>query len=368
VALATVVTAVMCVDLGQAAHPLLALPLTIAAGATLAVRLTVPELPLAATCLVQLLLMTTAPGKYGPQTLFVGVMVAVYAAAAHLAGRRAQVAGAVSLVLVWVAHVGSREGEVADFLPFVVWGAPWLVGRLARRQALQARAEGERAAALLAEQQAQTREAAQTERDRIARELHDVVAHAVSLMVVQAGAERLANPESPSREALVSIEDTGRRALVELRAMLGVLRSSTEDHEPQPDLAALPDLVHQVRGAGLPVQLTLRGDGPVPAGLGLSAYRVVQEALTNVLRHAGTVATSVTVDVGPEEVVLEVRNELPRQGTPATHSTSAGQGSGRGLAGMRERVALHGGAVSSTREGSQWVVRARFPLTRAPLP
>jgi signal transduction histidine kinase len=362
VALATVVTAVMCVDLGQAAHPLLALPLTIAAGATLAVRVGLPELPLLATCLLQVLLMTTAPGEFGPQTVFIGAMVAVYSAAVHLSGRRAQVAGAVALVLLWVAHVASREGELADFLPFVVWGAPWLVGRLARRQALHARAEGEQAAARLAEQEERTREAAQAERDRIARELHDVVAHAVSLMVVQAGAERLAHPESPSREALQAIEDNGRRALVELRAMLGVLRSTEQDHEPQPDLTTLPALVEQVRGAGLPVELTVRGDASVPAGLALSAYRIVQEGLTNVLRHAGKVPTSVTVEVGPEAVGVEIRNETRAQPRPAT------RGSGRGLAGMRERVSLHGGTVTSAREDAHWVVRAHLPLAPGGLP
>jgi signal transduction histidine kinase len=359
VALAAVVTVVMVVDLGQAAHPLLALPVVLLAGSTTAWRLVVPELPLLAVCAVNLLLMTTAPGEFGPQTVVIGVMVAVYSAAVHLAGRRAQVAAALSLVLVWAAHVGSAEGDVADFLPFVVWGAPWLVGRMARRQALQARAAGTRAAELLAEQEAQTREAAQQERDRIARELHDVVAHAVSLMVVQAGAERLARPDTPSREALTAIEDTGRRALVELRSMLGVLRSTgSEDRDPQPDLEALPALIEQVRAAGLPVELRVTGDGVIPAGTALSAYRVVQEALTNVLRHAGEVTTAVTVHAGPDDVAVEVRSALP----PADRPRSPG--SGRGVTGMRERVALHQGTLDAGPEGEQWVVRARLPLVR----
>ncbi|HTL23059.1 MAG TPA: histidine kinase, partial [Mycobacteriales bacterium] len=250
------------------------------------------------------------------------------------------------------------EGDAADFLPLLVWGAPWLVGRMVRRQALQARADGARAALLLAEQEAQTREAAQTERDRIARELHDVVAHAVSLMVVQAGAERLANPATPSREALVAIEDSGRRALVELRTMLGVLRTSgEEDRDPQPDLAALPVLVESVRAAGLPVELHVSGEEAVPAGVALSAYRIVQEALTNALRHAGEVRTCVTVGVS-DEVVVEVRSELP------PHGRAASPGSGRGVTGMRERVALHGGALDAGPEGAAWVVRARLPLVR----
>ncbi|HUR13482.1 MAG TPA: histidine kinase [Mycobacteriales bacterium] len=359
VALAAVVTAVMAADLGQAAHPfLVGLPLVLVAGSLLAWRLVLPEVPLAAICTANVLLMTTAPGEFGPQTLAIGVMVAVYSAAAHLAGRRAQVAAALSLVLIWVAHAGSREGDVADFLPLLVWGAPWLVGRMVRRQALQARADGARAALLLAGQEAQTREAAQQERDRIARELHDVVAHAVSLMVVQAGAERLANPATPSREALVAIEDAGRRALVELRTMLGVLRTSgEEERDPQPDLEALPELVERVRAAGLPVELQVRGEAEVPAGVALSAYRVVQEALTNALRHAGEVPTCVTV-VLTDEVVVEVRSGLPPAGRPAA------AGSGRGITGMRERVALHGGVLDAGPESSAWVVRARMPLAR----
>jgi signal transduction histidine kinase len=285
-----------------------------------------------------------------------GVLVAIYSAAAHLGGRRAWAAGAGSLVLVWIGSVAGPDVEVAYFWPFVIWGAPWLVGRLARRQSLQARADGARAAVLLAEQEAQTREAASRERDRIARELHDVVAHAVSLMVVQAGAERLAHPDSPSREALDAIETSGRQALVELRSMLGVLRGPEDEAtEPQPDLSSLPTLVERVRDAGLPVELRTTGGGVVPAGIALSAYRVVQEALTNALRHGGAVPTEVLVDVGAD-VLVEVRSGLP--GAQAVSRV----GSGRGVVGMRERVALHDGSLDAGPEDGQWVVRARLPL------
>ena len=355
-ALAAVVTVVMAADVGQGAHPLLLLALVLLVGATIAWRLRVPELPLYAMCLTYLYSESTAPGKFGPQTVAIGVLVAVYTAAAHLGGRRAWLGGAGSLALVWVGSVAGPEVEVADFWPFVIWGAPWLVGRLARRQSLQARADGARAAVLLAEQEAQTRDAAGRERDRIARELHDVVAHSVSLMVVQAGAERLAHPESPSRPALEAIETSGRQALVELRSMLGVLRGpGDEATEPQPDLSSLPALVEQVRGAGLPVELRTTGVGPVPPGIALSAYRVVQEALTNALRHGGAVPTEVLVDVGAE-VLVEVRSGLPALGS------TNGVGSGRGVVGMRERVALHDGSLDAGPEGDQWVVRARLPM------
>jgi len=355
-ALAAVVTIAMSVDLQQAAYPVLALLLVLPAGLTLAWRLRQPELPLAAICSVDLLITATATGEYGPQTIFIGVMVALYSAAAHLSGRRALLAGALSLVVVWLSFVSSADGNVDDFFPFLVWGAPWLVGRLARRQAIAAGAAGARAAVLLAEQQAQTREAAGRERDRIARELHDVVAHAVSLMVVQAGAARLAHPDSTSRAALESVETAGRQALVELRAMLGVLRDSAEARDPQPDLHALPALVEQVSAAGLPVELRMTGTATVPAGLALSAYRVVQEALTNALKHAGPVATEVEVTSSDHAVEVVVRNALPA--VPMTRTP----GSDRGTVGMRERVALHGGSLEAGPDGSDWVVRATLPL------
>jgi signal transduction histidine kinase len=356
VALAAVVTVVMAADVGQAAHPLVLLLLVVLAGPTLAWRLRLPELPLYAICLVYVYSESTPAGRFTPQTMGLGVLVAVYSAAAHLGGRRAWLAGGGSLVLVWVGSVAGPDVDVADFWPFVIWGAPWLVGRLARRQSLQARADGARAAVLLAEQEAQTREAASRERDRIARELHDVVAHAVSLMVVQAGAERLAHPDSPSRDTLLAIESSGRQALVELRSMLGVLRGPQDEaNEPQPDLSSLPALVEQVRGAGLPVELRTTGIGAVPPGIALSAYRVVQEALTNALRHGGEVPTEVFVDVGAD-VLVEVRSGLPSSRGPSK------VGSGRGVVGMRERVALHDGSLDAGPEGDQWVVRARLPL------
>lgn len=356
-ALAAVLTVVMAADVGQAAQPIVVLVLVLLAGTTFAWRLRLPELPLTATCLVYLYAEATAPGPFAPQTLAIGVLVAVYTAAAHLSGRRARYAGAGSLLLVWVGSVAGPEVDVEDFWPFLIWGAPWLVGRLARRQSLQARADGARAAVLLAEQEAQTREAAGRERDRIARELHDVVAHSVSLMVVQAGAERLAHPDSASRPALEAIETSGRQALVELRSMLGVLRGPQDEaNEPQPDLSSLAALVEQVRGAGLTVELLRTGGGPVPPGIALSAYRVVQEALTNALRHGGSVPTEVLVDVG-SEVLVEVRSGLPAAGAVSQ------VGSGRGVVGMRERVALHDGSLDAGPEDGQWVVRARLPLS-----
>ncbi len=353
VALAAGVAVVMSADTHNAAWPVPALVLSLLAGATLAWRLTVPWLPLVATCSVNLLLMVTATTRFGPQTTVLGVMVGLYAAAAHLAGRRALLAGTFGLLAVWAAHVTTGEGDASDFLPFIVWGVPWLAGRLVRRQTLQAREAGAHAALLEMEAQ----EAAGRERDRIARELHDVVGHAVSVMVVQAGAARVSHggDDPATRAALESIEESGRQALVELRAMLGVLRSpdAVDEHAPQPTLASLPALVEQVRRAGLPVTLSTAGGTDVPAGVGLTVYRIVQEALTNALRHAGAVQTAVQVQVGAE-VEVRVSNALP---APAEQAAE-----GRGLLGMRERVALHGGTLSAGPCEGRWVVAARLPL------
>jgi len=352
-ALAAVVTAAMVVDLHQASRPGLALLLVLVAGASLAWRLRLPELPLLLICGSNLQLLATAPGEFGPQTVVLGVLVAVYSAAAHLTGRRALLAGAWGLVLVWSSHTVTADGDAGDFFPFVVWGLPWLAGRLVRRQTLRAHHAGAQAAL----SEADAREAVGRERDRIARELHDVVAHAVSLMVVQAGAERVAASPDPTRtrEALESIESTGRQALVELRTMLGVLRGAEgrEELVPQPDLTAVPLLVEQVRAAGLDVELVERGSGPVPVGVGLAAYRVVQEGLTNALRHGAGSAT-VTVDLG-EAVQVEIRNPM---------GAASAEGAGAGLVGMRERVQLFGGTLRVGPESDTWVVHVRLPLVR----
>jgi signal transduction histidine kinase len=208
------------------------------------------------------------------------------------------------------------------------------------------------------------REAIVSERARIARELHDVVAHSVSVMVVQAqaGPRLLADPERV-RGAFRSIETTGREALVELRRLLGVLRSS-DDHAataPQPGLDSLDALLGQIREAGLRVDLRVVGD-PValPAGVDLSAYRIVQEALTNTLKHAGRAEAEVVVTYATEFVELEI---LDNGVGPQAHSN----GSGHGIAGMRERVALYGGALETgSRNGHGFVIRARLPVAAEP--
>jgi signal transduction histidine kinase len=203
------------------------------------------------------------------------------------------------------------------------------------------------------------REAVVAERARIARELHDVVAHSVSVMVVQAQAGPRLPDEERVRDAFGSIETTGREALVELRRLLGVLRGG-EEHAataPQPGLASIEALVEQVREAGLRVDLRVEGEpAALPPGIDLSAYRIVQEALTNALKHAGRAEAEVIVRYETAAVELEI---LDNGVGPHTRAN----GSGHGLVGMRERVVLYGGLLEAgSRNGHGFAVRARLPL------
>jgi signal transduction histidine kinase len=203
------------------------------------------------------------------------------------------------------------------------------------------------------------REAVLEERARIARELHDVIAHNVSMMVLQAGAERrvLKGADGSTTQALRAIESTGRSALTEMRRLVGMLRrDGAEPLAPQPGLADLPDLVTSVRAAGLPVDFAVAGERrDLPAGIELSAYRIVQEALTNALRHAGQARASVRLRYAEDKLEVEVVDD-------GTGVTSAATG-GHGLVGMRERVALYGGrfAAAGRPEGG-FAVRVELPV------
>lgn len=264
---------------------------------------------------------------------------AAIVAAACVAGPRA-VGGAADLEVVWRSILSA--------------GLLWLVGHLG----WHTRRRRER------ERQSASEAAVQVERRRIARELHDVVAHHVTVMVVQAGAARMALAHDPVAAArpLAEIEDTGRSALGELRRLLAVLRAGDQEGDeqlsPQPGMAALDALVEQMRAAGVPVELRVKGDPrPLDIGIEVSAYRIVQESLTNVLRHAGQSATDITVEYGDDALVVEVVDEgLER---PPADIAATG---GHGLAGMRERAALLGGDVSAgPAEGGGFEVRARLP-------
>lgn len=204
------------------------------------------------------------------------------------------------------------------------------------------------------------REAVVEERARIARELHDAIAHNVSMMVVQAGAERrvLDGATGSTREVLQTIEQIGRDALTEMRRLVGMLRASDGDTlAPQPSLGDLPRLAAQVSEAGLPVQLEIEGERrQLPLGVELSAYRIVQEALTNALKHAGDARATVRVRYSPDQLELEVVDD-------GAGSLAAVTGGGHGLVGMRERVALYGGRLDAGRRGDRgFTVRVILPI------
>lgn len=236
----------------------------------------------------------------------------------------------------------------------------WLAGFAMRERVAQAEAAEQRATQAEREREAAARVAVAEERARITRELHDIVAHAVSVMVLQVGAVRHRLPEALAKDkgALTAVEQAGRAALTEMRRLLGAMQDDGRQAElaPQPGLDSLDRLIDEVRRAGLPVSVHVEGvPSPLPPAIDLSAYRIVQEGLTNSLKHSGARHADVTVRYAECGVQLEVRDD----GVGAT----ASDGLGHGLAGIRERVKIYGGEMNagSAREGG-FVLSASLPL------
>ncbi|GAB3826905.1 sensor histidine kinase [Dactylosporangium cerinum] len=248
------------------------------------------------------------------------------------------------------------------FFGLLCWGA-WGVGLLARRLRDRAELLARLTTALDAERDAREHAVVAEERQRIARDMHDAVAHSISVMVLQLGAVRATLPPgTPQAEMLEGVERLGRESVRELHTLVGILRDTpAATTAPQPSLARAEDLVAEVRAAGLPVELTVDGDlTGLPRAQDISAYRVLQEALTNVLRHAGTAATSVHLQRTPDSVTLTVDNAAG----PATPVDSGGHG----LIGMRERVAVFSGTLAAGARPGGYTVRAVFPLGTATAP
>jgi signal transduction histidine kinase len=251
---------------------------------------------------------------------------------------------------------------LGDLLFFVLMlGTPWATGvAIRRRRASEGRLE-RRAVVLERDREQRAREAVGEERSRIARELHDVVAHGVSVMTLQAqgGARILDSEPEEARRAFAAIEETGRRSLVEMRRLLGMLRSDDDELPlaPQASLAQLDALVEQVRAAGLPVEVVREGDPRMlPPGIDLSAFRILQEALTNALKHSGATQARVLVRYGHGELELVVADS--GIGAPASDADG-----GHGLVGMRERVSVFGGELEAgSRPEGGYHVRVRLPL------
>jgi signal transduction histidine kinase len=285
--------------------------------------------------------------------------LAFYSVAAHADRRIALLAGAAGLAALVVPVLHETDYDFTSFaFRLVAFAAAWVLGdNLRTRRAYYAALE-ERAARLERERDEQAQRAVAEEQARIARELHDVLAHNVSVMVVQAAAAGDVFDSHPARarEALRSIEQTGRAALQELRRLLGAVRTDDEPLAPQPGLKHLPELVDQVRRAGLEVELSVEGEPrSLAAGVDLSAYRVVQEALTTTIKHAHASTADVRVRYDDGRVELLVADD--GIGPAANGSTD-----GHGLIGMRERVALYGGELeTAARPEGGFLVRASLP-------
>ena len=295
----------------------------------------------------------------GP-TGFAALLLAFWAVGAHndRGGALAGVAigfASIAVITYRDVRIDAGAGVAATLAGCLVTFVAYTLQRRSRR----ATALEERAVRLEREREQDARAAVAEERRRIARDLHDVVAHSVSVMTVQAGAARLLLDEEPerARAPLLAVEETGRQALAEMRRLLGILR--TEEGEPalapQPGLADLERLLEQARGAGLPVELSLEGQRrPLAPGVDLAGYRIVQEALTNAIKHAGPARAHVAVRYAPEALELEITND-------GRTGANGGEG-GHGLVGMRERAALYGGELEAgRRDGGGFIVRARLP-------
>ncbi|QTZ94635.1 sensor histidine kinase [Streptomyces auratus] len=332
----------------------------------------------------KMLLLATAAGVFQlvanvPKNLAdFAMLVIVYTVAANgarWASRFALVGGLAAPLLDYARwpHDYGSGGTIATVLVFLAipFALAWVLGDSVRtRRAYYAQLE-ERAAQLEKERDARAKVAVAAERARIARELHDVVAHNVSVMVVQADGAAYVLDAAPEQcgQALETISGTGRQALAEMRRLLGVLRTGepgedSGDRAPQPDVGRLDDLIEQVRGAGLPVDFTVQGTPrPLSSGVELTAYRIVQEALTNTRKHGGPdVSARVRLVYGSDALDLLVEDD-GRGAQHEVHEQGGADGLGHGMIGMRERVGMVGGRLDAgPRSGGGFRISAVLPL------
>jgi signal transduction histidine kinase len=336
--------------------------------AGLAVRTRAPGLGLAAVLANVVIEFAYAPGGLADSSAeaFVAMLVAFYSVGAYceLRGAAIRLAAALPVLLglqvTEIVRGDSTVVEAAGAYPFVLgsWGAGVAVRHMrARASTLEGRVDD-----LARQRDSRAREAVADERARIARELHDVVTHSVTTMVLQAAGARQVVRSHPdeAEAALRSAETTGRQALRELRRLLGILRTDEESSPaPQPGLREIEPLVERMRNTGLAVSLHVEGAPPIhEPGVDLAAYRIVQEALTNARKHAGPVEATVAIRYAPHAIELEVRNA----GSAAAHAVN-GRAPGHGLIGMRERAALYGGTLrASPGADGGFTVLARLPF------
>jgi signal transduction histidine kinase len=337
------------------------IPLMIVAGGSLAWRRSYPiavALILVGTAAVEAAAGMTLHTAVAPVVAF---LIASWSIGAYEDRRRAVLGLTLLVCGLWLAMAidlarGTDRYEGTDF-PWI--GAlllvPGVLGMLVGTRTRSLRAAEARAAELELER----REAVSAERSRIARELHDVIAHSVAVMTVQAGAAEEMLKVDPARalEPVQAVQETGRRALAEMKRLVGMLREGDEEAglEPQPGVGDLDRLLVHVREAGLPVELRVEGSPrPLPIGVDLSAYRLIQEALTNALKHAGAASALVVLDYRERALAIEVTDDGV--------GTADGNGHGHGLLGMRERVAIFGGELEAGPSDRGFAVRALLPL------
>ncbi len=309
-------------------------------------------------------------GSHGP---IIGVVVfAIYSVAAVSPRRTSLRAAGIVIAAILVGELlfagGPAWGGMVSTPPVVLVG--WLAGENTRTRRAYLDGVAERAAEQERERDERIRRAAVDERLRIARELHDVVAHTMSVIAVRSGVARMVMDTQPdeARQALAIIETTTRRALQEMRLIVGVLRQGEQgagELQPAPGLGDLSGLLAEIGEAGVPVELHVEGERrPLPPGVDVSAYRIVQEALTNVVRHAGAAKVDVAIRYRADELEIEINDDGGgRYRDPAM--ASAGGTQGHGLVGMRERVALFGGRLAAGPMGGGFRVVARFPTEDA---
>jgi signal transduction histidine kinase len=318
---------------------------------------------LVAYVLACVLTVTVTPVSQLSSVIFV-VAFLTYTAGHELDLAHALVALAGVVVTVFVVDaIGPNPESATDgFFPCAVFAIAWGVGRALRNHLMLTRELAITNEQLELQREERARDAVADERRRIARELHDVVAHSVSVMVVQSGAARrtLSRDAERAAEALAAAEESGRTALVELRRMLGLMTDEKADTQrsPQPTLKQLDTLIERARHAGLDVELQEEGERfPLAAGADLAAYRVVQEALTNTLKHAGPTRATVALHWKPDALDIEIADA----GTQDASAQTLG-GAGQGLVGMRERLELYGGHVDARPEDDGgFVVQASIP-------
>lgn len=305
---------------------------------------------------------------------FLAMFVAIFSAGLYTTDRRRSAAGIAIFIAgafgFWIVDAALTPGEAAVdlWLLFMLGfiGAIWWAGDVMRERTVRAQELAERAADLERRRALEVAEAATDERMRIARELHDVVAHTMSVMVIQAAAAVRIMDDQPerAREAMRQVESTGRIAMVEMRRLLGIVRraNGTDSTLPQPGLARLDDLIDEFRAAALPVAARMVGQSrPLPPGLDVSAYRIIQESLTNAMRHAHATSVQVVVEYLPDAVEISVTDD----GVGSAVQTE--DAIGHGLVGMHERVALFGGELETgPRAEGGFAVRARLPAAGPP--